>query len=167
MILRGDNDRTARPAAAGHRATFDELFRRAGVRSAETLALVDPPNRERFMPGTPRQLTFAQADRAISVLAARLCRLGLQTDTVVAVQLANTVENIVTLLAVLRAGLIAAPLPLLWRRHDMTAALRQIGAKAIVTAARIGALAHAEVAMQVAADLFPIRYICAFGNGAP
>ena len=46
---------------------------------------------------------------------AKLRGLGLQTDAVVAMQLPNTVESIVTFLGVLRAGMIAAPLPLLWR----------------------------------------------------
>lgn len=166
MILRGDNDKTV-PSAGGNRATLDELFRRAGVRSSSGLALIDPPNRESFTDGAPRQLTFAQADRAISTLAARLCRLGLQTDTVVAIQLANTVENIITFLAVLRAGMIAVPVPLLWRRYDMIAGLRQIGARAIITSTRIGDTAHAEIAMQVAAELFPIRLIGAFGDNRP
>lgn len=166
MILRGDN---SRPAAmpAGTRTTLDELFRRAGVRSSQTLALTDPPNRANFTSGTPRQLTFAQADRAISALAAKLARLGLQTDTVVAIQLANTVESIVTLLAILRAGMIAAPLPLMWRRHDIVAALRHIGAKAIITTARVGAVSHTDIAMDVAAELFPIRFICAYGDNLP
>jgi hypothetical protein len=161
MIL-GNKDRES-----GSRATLDDLFRRAGVRASDALALIDPPNRESFTDGAPRALTFAQADRAISALAARLCRLGLRADTVVAIQLPNTVEAVITLLAVLRAGMIAAPLPLLWRRHDMTAALRQIGARAIVTSARIGSVAHTDLAMQVAAELFPIRYVCAFGNDLP
>ena len=99
--------------------------------------------------------------------AARLRRLGLQTDTVVAMQLPNTVESVIALLGVLRAGMIAAPLPLLWRKQEMVAALGRIGAKAIVTTARIGECAHAELAMQVAAELFPIRYVCAFGSDLP
>jgi hypothetical protein len=160
MIL-GDDD------TAGHGATLDDLFRRAGVRHPQSLALVDPPNRESFTDGAPRSLTFAQVDRAISDLAARLRGLGLPTDTLVAIQLANTVEAVIALLAVLRAGMIAAPLPLLWRQQEMVAALRRAGAKVIITAARIGAHAHAEIAMQAAAELFPIRYVCAFGRDLP
>ena len=52
----------------------------------------------------------------ISAIAARLRALGLHTDAVVGVQLPNTVESVLTILGVLRAGMIAAPLPLLWRR---------------------------------------------------
>ena len=85
----------------------------------------------------------------------------------VALQLPNTVESVLTLLAVLRAGMIAAPLPLLWHRQDATAALRAAGAKAIITCARVGETAPAEIAIEVAADLFPIRQICAFGATLP
>ncbi len=53
----------------------------------------------------------------ISAIAGRLRRMGLHTDAIVGLQLANTVESVLTLLAVLRAGLIAMPLPLLWRRR--------------------------------------------------
>ncbi len=153
--------------ADGNRATFDDLFRRAGVRHADTLALADPPNCESLTGKPPRQLTYAQADRAISALAARLRGLGLQTDAVVAIQLANTVDGVIALLGVLRAGMIAAPLPLLWREQEMEAALARVGAKAIVTCSRIGANAQAETAMRVAAELFPIRHVCGFGPGLP
>jgi hypothetical protein len=143
--------------------TLDGLFRRAGVRDAHALALCDPPDRARFMHGPPRKLTFAQADRAISAYAARLGALGLKADAVIGLQLPNTVESAIALLGTLRAGMIAAPLPLLWRRHELREALARAGASAIVTAGRIGDVPHAEIAMQVAADLFAIRHVCAFG----
>lgn len=161
MIL-GEGSRTA-----GTAATLDDLFRRAGVRHPDAIALADPPNREQFTDGAPRTLSFAQADRAIAAFAAKLRGLGLQTDTVVAIQLPNTVESVVAFLGVLRAGMIAAPVPLLWRRQDMVAALGHIGAKAIVTSSRIGTTAHAEVATQTAVELFAIRHVCGFGPNLP
>jgi hypothetical protein len=139
--------------------TLDDLFRRAGVRHPDALALIDPPNAESITGSMQRKLTFAQADRAISAFATRLRGLSLQTDTVVALQLPNTVDSVIALLGVLRAGMIAAPLPLLWRKQEMIAALGRSGAKAIVTSRAL-----AEIAMQVAAELFPIRFICAFGR---
>ncbi len=147
--------------------TLDDLFRRAGVRHPAALALIDPPNRESFTGGAPRRLSFSAADRAISALAARLRGLGLATDTQVAIQLPNTVESIVTFLGVLRAGMVPVLLPLLWRRQDIVAALGRVGVKAIVTCARAGATAQAEIAMQAAADLFPVRFVCGFGDGLP
>jgi hypothetical protein len=152
---------------AGSAATLDDLFRRAGVRRPDAVALADPPNREEFTDGAPRTLTFAEADRAISALAARLRGLGLQTDTLVAIQLPNTVESLVALLAILRAGMIAVPIPLLWRQQEIVAALGRVGAKAILTVAQVGSLSYADVAMRAAVDLFQIRHVCAFGRNLP
>ncbi len=161
MIL-GEAGRTAATAA-----TLDDLFRRAGVSHPDALALADPPNRADFTDGPPRRLSYAQADRAISSVAAKLRGLGMHTDTIVAMQLPNTVESIVTFLGVLRAGMIAAPIPLLWRQQDIVSALGRIGAKAIITSSRIGTTAHAEIAMQAAAALFSIRQVCGFGDDLP
>ena len=156
MILE-DTDTTAGGA------TLDDLFRRAGVRAPDAIALIDPPNKQSFAGGAPRKLTYAEADRLISTMAARLRALGLRADAVVALQLPNTVESVIALLGVLRAGMIAAPLPFLWRQQEIVAALRGIGAKAIVTS---GAAAASDATL-AAAELFPIRHVCAFGHGLP
>lgn len=148
-------------------ATLDDLFRRAGVRNPDGVALTDPPNRARFTDGAPRKLTYAEADRAISAFATRLRDIGLATDAVVAIQFPNTVDGVVALMGVLRAGMIVAPLPLLWRTHEMAAALRAAGAKAIVTSARAGTVAPVQAAMRAAAEVFAIRNVCCFGCDLP
>lgn len=162
MIL-GDQ----RPVSGVTFTTLDELFRRAGIRDPDAPALTDPPNRSKFVDGPPRRLSYAEADRAISSLANRLRHIGLPTDSIVALQLPNTVESVIAFLAVLRAGMIAAPLPLLWRREEITAALGKIGAKAIVTFSRIASVPHARFAIEAAAEVFTIRQVCGFGPSLP
>jgi hypothetical protein len=81
--------------------------------------------------------------------------------------MANTVDAVVTFLGVLRAGLIATPLPLLWQQADCVAALNRIGAKALIVSGRIGAVDHCEMAMHVAAEVFHIRQVGAFGDSLP
>jgi hypothetical protein len=153
--------------APGITTTLDDLFRRAGVRHPDAPAVADPPDRASFTDGAPRTLSYAQADHAISAVAARLRALGLQTDAVVAMQLPNTVESVIACLGILRAGMIVAPLPLLWRRRDLVDALGRVSARAILTCARAGSARPAEVAMHTAAALFPIRHICSFGQDLP
>jgi hypothetical protein len=128
---------------------------------------MDPPNRESFTDGAPRVLSYAEADWLISAFAARLCDLGLHTDAMVAIQIPNTVEGVTALLGILRAGMIAAFLPLLWRQQDIVDALRSTGAKAIVTGARAGNYAPAKVAMPAAVELFPIHHNCGFARELP
>ena len=166
MIL---NDPRGRPAVArvGGRATLDELLRRAAQRRPDDVALLDPPNRDSFTDGKPRRLTYAQADRVVSAIAGRLRRMGLHTDSIVGIQVANTVEAALTLLGVLRAGLIAMPLPLLWRRAECVAALGRVGANALIVSGRIGAVDYYDLAMHIAAEIFPVRYVCGFGRDAP
>ena len=151
------SDPHGRPATArtGGGATLDALFRRAVLRRPDAIALIDPPNRESFTDGAPRRLTYAQADRMISAIAGRLRRLGCIPTPSSACRLANTVDGVLALLAVLRAGLIAMPLPLLWRRADAVAALSRVGANALIVSGRIGAVDHYDLAMQVAAEAFP------------
>ena len=118
-------------AKSGPETTIDQIFRRAAALRPDAVAISDPLDREAFTDGAPRRLTFAEADRIVSAIAARLRKLGLQTDAVVGIQLPNTLECVLTILGVIRAGMIAAPLPLLWRRADASHALSQLGAKAI------------------------------------
>ena len=76
-------------------------------------------------------------------------------------------ESVITFLGVLHAGMTAVPLPLLWRKADIATALACVGAKALVTCSRIGTSAHAEIAMQSAAELFSVRHVLGFGRDVP
>lgn len=147
--------------------TLDELFRRTAARRPDAVALADAPNRQAFTDGAPWRLTYAEADRIVSGIAGRFRRMGLPADAVVGIQMPNIVENVLTILGVLRAGMIAAPLPLLWRRADAVAALTRVGAKALIACRRSGGFAHCQLALHVAADVFSVRYVCGFGDNVP
>ena len=167
-MMLGDPMLAATPQAQGQsRVTIDEVFRRLAQRRPDALAIADAPNRQSFTDGAPRRLTYAEADRAVAAIAGRLRRMGLSTDAVVGIQLPNIAENVLAMLGVLRAGMIAAPLPLLWRRADAVAALARIGAKALISCGRVGAFNHCQFAMRVAAEVFSIRYVCGFGPNLP
>lgn len=147
--------------------TLEGLFRRVLARQPELTALIDPVNKERVTGLVPKRLTFEQADRAISALAAHFIDAGLPANSVIAVQLPNTVEFALTVLAAHRAGLIVALLPLLWRQAELTVALNRSGARAIVTMSKIDGVSHADLAMNAAAEAFSIRHVCGFGNDLP
>jgi hypothetical protein len=147
--------------------TLDGLFRRILARQPDALALVDPLNKARITGQPPKRLTFAQADRAITALSAHFIEAGLPNNSVIAVQLPNTVEFMLTVLAAHRAGLVVALLPLLWRQAEVTVALNRTGARAIVTAERIDGVIHADLAMNAAAEAFSIRHVCGFGRDLP
>jgi AMP-binding enzyme len=147
--------------------SIEGLFRRVLARQPEALALIDPINKRRVTGQPPKRLTFAQADRAISALAAHFIESGLPANSVIAVQLPNTVEFMLTVLAAHRAGLIVALLPMLWRQGELTVALNRTGARAIVTTSTIDGVSYADFAMNAAAEAFSIRHVCGFGDHLP
>jgi hypothetical protein len=147
--------------------TLDGLFRRILARQPGALALVDPLNKQRVTGEPQRRLTYTQADRAISAIAAHFIESGLPINSVIAVQLPNTVEFALTVLAAHRAGLVVAVMPLLWRQAELTVALNRTGARAIVSMSKIDGVSHADLAMNAAAEAFSIRHVCGFGNDLP
>jgi AMP-binding enzyme len=147
--------------------TLDGLFRRLLARHPDALALADPLDKSRVTGQPPRQLTFAQADRAIAALAAHFVEVGLPANSVIAVQLPNTIEFVLTVLAAHRAGLVVALLPQLWRQAELTVALNRTGARAVVTMSRIDGVSHSDLAMNAAVEAFSIRHVCGFGNDLP
>lgn len=161
MIL-GGGKTGARPGQAT--ATLDGLLRRAAASRPDAPALADAVNREVLIGGTARALTWAGLDRLVDRLAGRLRELGLQPDTVVATQFPLSTEAVAALLALARAGLIAAPLPLGWGRREVVAHLKTVGARAILTCGRAGPLDCADMMRFAAAEVFSIRFVLSLGG---
>lgn len=153
-------DRAASP-------TLCELFARTLARRPDALALCDPLNKPRVTGQKPLRLTYAQAERSIASFAAQLMNAGLQPGSIIAVQMANTVEYPLLLLAAWRAGLTVALLPQLWRRTELANALGRVSARALICAGRIEIVDHAELAMHAAADAFSVRHVFGIGDNLP
>ncbi len=148
-------------------ATLQALFRSAAARGRDRLAVCDPPNKPDICGGAPRQLTYGEVEVAASRLADLFRTLGLGRDDVVAMQLPNTVEQIVVFLGALEAGLIVSPLPLLWREHELRSALPWIKPRALITSGTITGRKYAEMMCAATPDLLSVRAILAFGADTP
>ncbi|MGO9360927.1 MAG: AMP-binding protein [Xanthobacteraceae bacterium] len=157
------------PGEPSHGAppSLDDIFRRIVARQPHVPALVDPPDKRRVTGDAPSGLTYAEADLAVTALATQFTRSGLPGGSVIAVQLPNTVELMLTVLAALRAGLVVAQLPQLWRQSDVAAALNRTSARAIVTMGSIDGVNHADLAMNAAVEAFSIRHVFGFGRDLP
>jgi hypothetical protein len=143
--------------------SLDAILRAQAARVPDAVALVDAPDCKSISGLAPLRLTYGQADRTVDAIAARLHDIGLVPGTVVGMQMPNVASGIITLLAIMRAGMVAAPLPLLWRLSDCVSALSASGARALVTCGKVAGFDHAALALDIAAELFPIRAVCGFG----
>jgi hypothetical protein len=151
--------------AAG--VTLDGLFRANAAARPNAVAIVDPANRTNFTDGAAKRLTYAEMDASVTRLAETLHSFAMPVGSVVAVQLPNLAEAVIALLAVMRAGHVAAPVPMLWRRSDLVAALSGIAPRAMITLSRLGGERPAETMCEAAAELFDLSFPCAFGDHVP
>lgn len=128
--------------------TWDALFRARVVERPDAVAVVDPADRETYLDGAARRLTWAELDAYVDRLAAVLLAEGVHRDTMVGVQLPNCVELAATYLAVTRLGAIATPFPVQHREHELGTLGGLAGVTAFVTATRIGTRAAARSARE-------------------
>jgi non-ribosomal peptide synthetase component E (peptide arylation enzyme) len=166
VILTGRRNGTAKagePGFAG-RATLDSLLRRAADIRPESAALADAPNRATLVGGEPRRFDWATLDRTVDVLAKRLQTLGFPVDSVIATQFSLSTDAVVSLLAITRAGMIAAPLPLGWGRREIVSHLQRIGARGILTCGRAGPVECADSMRFAAAETFSVRFVMSIGG---
>ena len=144
------------------RVTLDTVFRRNTLTHPDRTAVI-----ETSAGGGLRNLGYAEVDRRIGLVSGFLSSVGLNQDSVIALQMPVGADAVIALLGALRAGLIVAILPELWRRHELGKALSPLAPKVLVTTTRGGDGAAAERMRDIAADLFSVRFVCAFGEEVP
>ncbi len=84
-------------------------------------------------------LSYAELDQRASALAVRLQDLGIGPDAVVGVRLERSMDLIVAILGVLRAGAAYAPLDPAYPEDRLAFMLADCGARALVTSSRLAA----------------------------
>ncbi len=147
--------------------SVDVLLRHWARETPDAPALADPRDREALGLGAPRELSFAAAEAIVARLAGTFSRFGLDPGDVIALQVPNTVESALVMLAAWRAGLIVCPLSLLWRFAEIDHAFVHLCPRAVVTVAELDGVAHAETICQAAVDHLSIRFVFGVGPDLP
>lgn len=122
--------------------TVDACFRALVQRLRDREAVVDAPNRLEFMAGVPRRLSFGELDDEVARTCAVFRRHGLRAGDVVCIQVPNCVEQFVLYLACGRLGLVATPVPVQYREHELSHVLGLTAARAAVTYRAPGGFDH-------------------------
>jgi non-ribosomal peptide synthetase component E (peptide arylation enzyme) len=158
---------TYRKSGVWGRATLDALFRRNIRREPDRVILADPPDRESFTGQAAKRLKGQDCDRIVGALAQRFQELGLKPGSVIAIQAPNIVELPLLILACLRAGLLPAVIPPLWRERDMVRALEALAPKALFGPTQVDDDQPADRLRYVAAALFSVRFVLSVGPQTP
>jgi len=148
-------------------ASLSQRVARAADEHSHRTALVDAPNRDSFFFASPRRLTWAETDAAISSLARQLASLGAGAGSRVAVQLPNAVELPLTLLACWRLGAVAVPFPIQHRAHELRFGIETAEVSLFVTGPRPDRPDQLATVCEVAAGFASARWgpvtVAAFG----
>jgi cyclohexanecarboxylate-CoA ligase len=117
--------------------------------------------------GLESALTYGELHARARIFAARLRDLGLGRGDVIAAQLPNSVEFVVTYLACSQIGAILQTVHMPYRGAEIEPLLRYSGAKAFVCVTATKDFRPAELALSLRARNPKLRHIVAVGDHAP
>ena len=144
---------------------IDALLRERVRQFGDITAITDPLNRQTLLDGPFRTLTWPELDEQVSRLAQVLLAEGVGTGDVVGIQLPNTVEIVVALLAIVRIGAIVAPFPVQYRAWELTNLSNVAQVRAFLTASRIGQRPAAAELAGLRPQIPSLRWVGVFGAG--
>ncbi|TVR07880.1 MAG: hypothetical protein EA385_11415 [Salinarimonadaceae bacterium] len=130
-------------------------------------AFCDQADRLGWSGREPSSLTFLEADAEVERLSGFFRSLGLRENAIVAVALPNSTEACLTIVALDRAGLTPAFLPVATARETAAQLVESLAAAGVVTQSQIAYLRPASDWRDVAAGYFGLRFPMAFGPGVP
>lgn len=145
--------------------TVDQRFRELVLVLGDREAVVDAPNRPEFLGGTPRRLSFAELDEAVDRTCIVLRNQGLNAGDVICLQLPNCVEQFTLYLACARLGLIATPVSVQYREHELAYILDVTSAKAVVTYQAPGGHDHIAMFRQLRSEHPALQHLFSLEAG--
>lgn len=147
--------------------TVQQLLSERVRERGSQLAVVDPLDKSQYVDGLPCRMSWSELDGEVDRIAAILLRVGLRAGEVVGVQLPNTVEQVVVILASWRVGAIVSLLAIDSTESEIVEVCNESCASVFVTAARVGATPVAEQVMSARSRIPTLRAVLSYGVGVP
>jgi len=111
-----------------------------------------------------RELTFAELRDMAWSLAGSLAGAGLDDESVVAVQLPNVVEAVVTYYALCRLGCVIVPRMMIYRRSEVSDAIDRTGAECFITVDEHRGFDHAAMALELSESCPSLERVVVLGE---
>ena len=126
------------------------------------VAVIDPGNKAALCATPFYQLSFAELNTKIDYVASFLQQHGVGKDDIVAIQLPNIVELVISYFAICKIGAISSPIPIQFREFECTQLLQSLNAKAVITMKQIHEREYAAMYNEIQASNQNIETIFTF-----
>ncbi|MFD0361178.1 class I adenylate-forming enzyme family protein [Nocardia sp. GCM10030253] len=146
--------------------TLLDVFDQWVQQRPDAVAVTDPANLRDLTGADPSELTWRGLHDRIERTAAALFDYGIRQGDVVAVLLPNSVDLVATYLALWRLGAVATPMPVSYRRHEISGIARASAATAIITVETLHNRALAREMVALAHDSTTLRTVFTFASSA-
>lgn len=143
------------------------LFARRALADPGGTALLPQPGCMEWSGREETSLTNAEAEMAVSRLAAQFAAFGLPPRALFGVALPAGPEACLTIAAVDRAGLTPCLIPLSWSPEQFGSIVESLGLAGVATQSRVGELNPALEWRDLAMRYFGLRFLTAFGPAVP
>jgi acyl-CoA synthetase (AMP-forming)/AMP-acid ligase II len=110
------------------------------------------------------RLTYSQLDAAATNLAAALSERGVETGSMVGVQLPNRVESSIAVAAVEKLGAVTIPLVTMFRDHEIAYVARKTEMKALIVPGTYRRYDHDQMAARLAAEIPSLQVLVSVGE---
>ncbi len=147
--------------------TLDALLLTAVGARPNRRSFGDAPDIASWSDFRAKSTSVAEVGALVERFARQVATLGLRQGDPVLVAMPNCVDGVVALLGLIAAGYVPCPVSVVASPAEMVDAAQAVSAKAIVTVNRYANFTPAETARVAASRYYGIRFICAFGPGAP
>jgi acyl-CoA synthetase (AMP-forming)/AMP-acid ligase II len=131
-------------------------------RSPNKEAVIDPANKASLCKTPLYALTYQELQYKIDQLATALYENGIGKDDIVAIQLPNIVELVVSYFAILKVGAISSPIPIQFREFECLQLLQSLNAKAVITLLEINDRQYATMYAQLQPQVPSLQTIFTF-----
>lgn len=145
--------------------TIEHYLQDLVERTPDKIAVIDPANKAALCNTAFSTLTYKQLDEQVNKVANSLLEKGIGKDDIVAIQLPNIVELVITYFAVLRVGAISSPLPVQFREFESTQLLQSLEAKAVITMHDINNRQYAQMYYELQQQTPSVETIFTFDTG--
>ena len=164
IVVDQDKNREFRAKGWWTDATLHGMLAKHVAATPDDEALVDPLNLSAISDLSPVRLSWKEVASGVEQRAAVLTKIGLKKDDIVVIQLPNSVELTLVLLACMTLGVIASPAPAQYRAQELRGIINKTAARAAITVGRIGKHPHAETFLGLKADCPTLDLILVAGQ---